>query len=175
MNNLTKSQIMELRARAIYEAKPEEEYFDGGLIPQASGMRRIKWDNLTNQGEYIKRAIATIEADEKAGVLMLVEGIYNNEFNDATDSIEYQTWNCTKTDDLEDNEPVEIKVIKSGAVFDATWSVNDECFYIGWEGMFYPYEVKFRKKYPEEMFERVARSYVQRANTPVYQCKAEEK
>lgn len=77
MQQLTKSQIVELRARAIR---------NGDCV----GMLEHIAEALYPWKDYISQAQATIEADEKAGVLMLVEegqlGVGANEL------IAYDNW-----------------------------------------------------------------------------------
>lgn len=75
---LTKQEIMELRAMAIYKYFPK---YKPVIIPAKPGERArmkevlIEFDELKSSTKeyYFKSAQATIEADEKAGVLMLVE------------------------------------------------------------------------------------------------------
>lgn len=64
MNNLSRNEIIELRARAMYKAFNPDSNIDEILIFLGN----------SSIDKYREMAEATIEADEKAGVLMLVEG-----------------------------------------------------------------------------------------------------
>lgn len=71
MQQLTKSQIIELRARVI-----DPEAFTPIIEPRPASSLTRQGAEMAKAGrrrKALKQAKATIEADEKAGVLMLVE------------------------------------------------------------------------------------------------------
>lgn len=85
MTNLTKNEIVELRARAM-ELESEGSWMGWYDVPS----QRKTFDELhpDDQELFRKYAQATIEADEKAGVLKLVE-----EGKSATQNlIDYDNW-----------------------------------------------------------------------------------
>ncbi len=96
----------------------------------------------------------------KTALSKVKPSVDNREFKEDISAVEYYTWNCTKLDDLVDNEQVQIKTIKGNLFTTANWSKEDSCFYAGWEAEFKPHEVKFRKIFPDNIFERAARDLI---------------
>jgi len=86
------------------------------------------------------------------------------EFEIDKSSLEFELWNTCKLEALADGEKVQIKTRKGNLFTVATWSKEDSSFYVGWEAELKPWEVRFRQIFPDNMFERAARNYLQIIN-----------
>lgn len=150
MTQLTKSQIIELRARAIAENLHKTYFSD--LVRRAGC--QLNWDNLhkLEKEDFYKIAEATIEADEKAGVLMLVEKecAIKHPANTAWDLMNR---------------------LKNKVMFDA-WDRNKEQIVIQ-KGLDITFEIGYREGVTACKHAMLGGELV--ANTPVYQCKKEAK
>lgn len=134
MTQLTRKEIIELRARAIFKARKPTATWE-------------QWD----PEPYYEQAQATIEADEKAGVLMLVEeGDLKD--GDWADISEGETYYNMRT-------PAKVRQVRE----------DKDYFDIGVRGLSYFYNKI--AEFPDKIKNDI--KVIRRANTPVYQTRKE--